>query len=131
MAIREFKVNDYITLKLEFVKGDIDVIPGWSTVIYVKGKRFKQCKYLLINVRVDDISSFDKIQSMDEAEEEVRDRFLKKYGNDYWVDYNEGNESVEKIPPKWNSGGMVPTCRYGMRIITILVCFTGGWPSRC
>jgi len=97
---KEFKVNDYITLKLEYVEGDIDVAPGWSTVIYVKGKRFKQCKYLLLNIPVDDISSFDKIQSVDEAAEEVRDSFLKKYGNDYWVDYNEDDESVEKIPPE-------------------------------
>jgi len=97
---KEFKVNDYITLKLEYVEDDIDAAPGWSTVIYVKDKRFKQCKYLLLNISVDDISSFDKIQSVDEAAEEVRDRFLKKYGNDYWVDYNEDDESVEKIPPE-------------------------------
>jgi len=97
---KEFKVNDYVTLKLEYIEGDIDVIPGWSTVIYVKGKRFKQCKYLLLNIPVDDISSFDRIQSVDEAEEEVRNRFLKKYGKDYWVDYNEDDESVEKIPPE-------------------------------
>lgn len=97
---KEFKINDYITLKLEYVEGDINTAPGWSTVIYVKGKRFKQCKYLLLNIPVDDISSFDRIQSVDEAAEEVRDRFLKKYGNDYWVDYNEDDESVEKIPPE-------------------------------
>ncbi len=60
MDTREFKVNDYIALKLEYVEGDIDVAPGWRTVIYVKGKRFKQCKYLLLNILVDDISSLRK-----------------------------------------------------------------------
>ena len=39
-GIKEFKVNDYITLKLEDGK----------TIIYVKGKRFDQCKYLLLNI---------------------------------------------------------------------------------
>jgi len=97
MVIREFKVNDCITLKLEYVKGDIDVKPGWSTVIYVKGKRFKQCKYLLLNIQIDDISSFDKIQSIDEAAEEIRNRLLKKNENNDWL---EDDESVEKIPPE-------------------------------
>jgi len=94
----EFKVNDYIALKLEYVKGDIDVITGWSTVIYVKGKRFKQCKYLLLNIHIDDISSFDKIQSIDEAEEMMRS--LKKNENNSYLEDYEDDESVEKIPPE-------------------------------
>jgi len=94
---KEFKVNDYITLKLEYVEADIDVAPGWSTVIYVKDKRFKQCKYLLLNIPVDDISSFDKIQSVDEAEE-IRSRLLKENENSYW--FEDDDESVEKIPPE-------------------------------
>lgn len=96
---KEFKVNDYITLKLEYVEGDIDVAPGWSTVIYVKNKRFKQCKYLLLNIPVDDISSFDKIQSVDEAEE-IRDRLLKENENNDWLKDDEEDESFEKIPPE-------------------------------
>ncbi len=97
MVIREFKVNDYIALKLEYVKGDITVMPGWSTVIYVKGKRFKQCKYLLLNIQIDDISSFDKIQSIDEAE---KMHSLKKNENNDWLEDYEDDESVEKIPPE-------------------------------
>jgi len=98
MDTREFKVNDYITLKLEYVEGDIDVAPGWGTVIYVKGKRFKQCKYLLLNIPVDDISSFEKIQSVDEAAEEIRSRLLKRNENNDW--FEDDDESVEKIPPE-------------------------------
>ncbi len=97
MVTREFKVNDYITLKLEYVKGDINVTPGWSTVIYVKDKRFKQCKYLLLNILIDDISSFDEIMSIDEAAQEIRNRLLKKNENNDWL---EDDESVEKIPPE-------------------------------
>lgn len=37
--MQEFKVNDYITLKLE----------NNTTVIYVDNKRFNQCKFLLMD----------------------------------------------------------------------------------
>jgi len=94
MEIREFKVNEYITLKLEYVKGDIDTISGWGTIIYVKGKQFKQCKYILLNIQTDDISTFDKIQSIDEA---LEMHSLKRNENNDWL---EDDESVEKIPPE-------------------------------
>lgn len=58
MTIRqEFIVNDYITLKLE----------DGVTNIYVKDQLFKQCKFLLLNILVERISSFDEIESIDEA----------------------------------------------------------------
>ena len=57
----EFKVNEYITLKLE----------NNETIIYVAGKRFQQCKFLLLNVPVNKISSFDAINSIDEAAEKL------------------------------------------------------------
>lgn len=57
MATKEFKVNDYITLKLEEEK----------TMIYVKGKRFRQCKFLLLDIPIEKISSFNEIESIDEA----------------------------------------------------------------
>lgn len=57
--MKKFKVNDYITLKLK----------NGETYIYVKEERFLQCKYLLLNIPVDDVSSFDEIISIDEAEE--------------------------------------------------------------
>lgn len=55
---KEFKVNDYITLKLE--KG--------KTNIYVKGQLFNQCKFLNLNPELNKISSFDEIESVDEME---------------------------------------------------------------
>jgi len=66
----------------------------------VKGKRFKQCKYLLLNIAVDDISSFDKIQSVDEAAEEVRARLIKRYGNNYQLGDDEDDVFDDKIPPE-------------------------------
>lgn len=66
-----FKVNQYISLKLE------DGKKGKETVIYVDGKRFNQCKFLLLNIPVDKIKSFDEIDSVDEASERL-DRSLEK-----------------------------------------------------
>lgn len=59
--MREFKVNGLITLKLE----------GDKTMIYVDGMEFRQCKYLLLDIPVEKISSFDEIDSVDEAAEKL------------------------------------------------------------
>ncbi len=59
--MKEFKVNKYITLKLE----------NGQTVIYVNGEWFYQCKFLLLNIPVDEIKSFDEIESIDEAVEKL------------------------------------------------------------
>lgn len=54
---KEFRVNDFITLKFE----------GRRTNIYVNGQRFQQCMYLLLNIPVDRIEEYDDIRSIDEA----------------------------------------------------------------
>ena len=54
-----FKINDYLTLKLE----------NGKTNIYIKGNLFQQCKSLLLNIPADNISSFDQIDSIDEIAE--------------------------------------------------------------
>lgn len=54
---REFKVNKFLTLKLE----------NGRTNIYIKGRRFSQCKYLLLNVPVNRGKFLDEIDSIDEA----------------------------------------------------------------
>ena len=48
--MKEFKVNEYITLKLE----------GGKTNIYVKSQLFNQCKFLFINIAVEKVRSFDE-----------------------------------------------------------------------
>ena len=52
-----FVVNKYISLALE----------DDATIIYVNGKYFNQCKFLLLNIPVDNITDFDDIESIDEA----------------------------------------------------------------
>ncbi len=78
LILKEFEVNEYIKLKLE--KGQSN--------IYVKNRLFNQCKFLLINIPIDKISSFDEINSIDEAAEEL-DRSLEGRGTDLF-----------KIPPE-------------------------------
>ena len=79
-----FKVNEYITLKLE----------GEDTNIYIKGRYFRQCKYLLINIPITQISSFEDIKSIDEAAENLDhtlDPHIDEEGNIYRID---------RIPPE-------------------------------
>ncbi len=56
---REFKVNDYLSLKLEEGKANI----------YVNGELFRQCKYLFIEYPVDKMTPLGEIESIDEAVE--------------------------------------------------------------
>ncbi len=58
---KEFKVNNFITLKLENSK----------TVIYIKGKRFTQCKYLLLEIPLNNLEKFEEIKSIDEVSEKL------------------------------------------------------------
>jgi hypothetical protein len=59
--MKEFQVNEYLSLRLE----------DENTIIYVGGERFRQCKYLLLNIPVDKMHSFDEIESIDEASERL------------------------------------------------------------
>lgn len=64
----EFKVNEYITLKLE----------GKETNIYVKGTKFMQCKRLVLNISIKDSGLYDHFDSIDEASE-YYDHYLYKH----------------------------------------------------
>lgn len=63
----EFIINEFITLKLEDGK----------TNIYVLGELFIQCKYLLMNIPIQDIERYDEINSIDEAAEKL-DKSLER-----------------------------------------------------
>lgn len=78
-----FKVNDYIMLKLE----------GNNTIIYIAEERFRQCKYLLLNIPADKASTFDGIKSIDEAAEYL-DESLEPM-----VDLDEDIYTID-IPPE-------------------------------
>lgn len=59
MSKKVFKVNKYVTLKLEEGK----------TNIYVKGRLFLQCKKLLAQLRLDEIDIYEEVNSIDELAE--------------------------------------------------------------
>jgi tetratricopeptide (TPR) repeat protein len=71
--MNEFIINEFITLKLE----------ENHTIIYIKGERFTQCKYLFINFPVNEITTLNDIESIDEAAQrldntlEAQDQFEK------------------------------------------------------
>jgi len=67
----------------------------------MNGERFNQCKFLLLNVSVDNISSFDEIMSIDEAAEEIRNRLSKKNNkNNEFLENDETYDPPEEIPPE-------------------------------
>ena len=58
---KDFKVNDYLKLRLKNAK----------TNIYVGGRLFRQCKYLLLDILINKIRDYDEIESIDEAAEKL------------------------------------------------------------
>ena len=65
----EFKINAYLELRLENAK----------TKIYVGGRLFNQCKYLLLNISDANIKNYDTIDSIDKAVEKL-DRSMEGEG---------------------------------------------------
>lgn len=57
--INDFKINNLITLKFRYN----------STKIYVNGKRFIQCKRLVLSIPKDNAEKYNDIESIDEAAE--------------------------------------------------------------
>ena len=55
--MKEFKVNDYITLKME----------GNQTVIYVNRIKFQICKHLIFNIPINTLESLENIDSIDDV----------------------------------------------------------------
>ena len=66
----EFIINKYLKLRLEQER----------TMIYVKNQPFRQCMYLLMNIRTDKIREYDEIRSIDEAAVSL-DRSLEGHHN--------------------------------------------------
>lgn len=77
----EYKINDFITLKLEHDK----------TVIYVKSNKFLQCKYLLIEIPKDRIKDFDGFTSIDDISEKF----------DHSLEYEMKNNELEPEVEFW------------------------------
>jgi len=62
----KFQINKHLSIKLE----------GNKTNIYVDNKLFSQCKFLLLEIPLQEMKSFDEIKSIDEVAEKL-DRSLE------------------------------------------------------
>ena len=67
--MEEFKINDYLMLRLE----------GDKTVIYVSGAEFMLCKLLLLNIQTTETSLTDQIESIDDAVEHLEENKVVQY----------------------------------------------------
>lgn len=61
MSVKEFKINNILSLKLEDGK----------TNIYVDGNLFRQCRFLMLNIPSDEVEEYYEIESIDEAVEKL------------------------------------------------------------
>jgi len=68
----KFKINRYLELRLENDK----------TNIYVGGRLFNQCKYLLLDLHIANKNNYDEIESIDEAAEKL-DRSMERGSTKY------------------------------------------------
>lgn len=68
MEKNKFKINELLSLELW----------GGKTFIYVNGKKFRQCKYVLLSILVDDIDQYSSIKSIDEVIDNL-DHSLEEY----------------------------------------------------
>ena len=59
--MKEFIINKFIKIKLE----------DSQSVIYVAEKRFRQCKFLMINISIENVSLIEEIESVDEAADKL------------------------------------------------------------
>lgn len=54
--MKKYQINEYITLRLE----------KKNTVIYVNNERFDVCHFILLNIPIEEMGSYDTIESIDE-----------------------------------------------------------------
>jgi len=78
MKKRDFKINEYITLRFESNK----------TNIYINDKKFIQCKFLLLEVPLEKTVSLEELESIDE--------FSERFGNPFDIQ----KSPFEKVPPE-------------------------------
>ena len=62
-AKKTFKINKYLELRLEKNK----------SIIYVKRKKFRQCKYLLLSTPLENMDSLEELESLDEIADTLDD----------------------------------------------------------
>ncbi|MFX1259037.1 MAG: hypothetical protein ACFFAN_14355, partial [Promethearchaeota archaeon] len=67
--MREFVINNYLKLKLERNR----------TNIYINNTLFNHCKYILLDIPIEQIEDFNEIDSIDEAAEKLNHSLERLY----------------------------------------------------
>ena len=102
MLLNEFKINEHITLRLE----------DGLTNIYVGEHHFNHCKYLLLNIPIEDLYLYDDIESVDDAVM-IYDRKMEGLQE----------EGIEELPPEEEFWGHCSNlqawreCEYNTRVL--------------
>ncbi|MFX1236103.1 MAG: leucine-rich repeat domain-containing protein [Promethearchaeota archaeon] len=65
--MKEFHVNEYLSLKVE----------EGITIIYVKGKKIRQCKFLLVELPVNEMTPLNEMMSIDEVTDKLNNQLEK------------------------------------------------------
>ena len=99
MLLNEFKINEHITLRLE----------DGLTNIYVGEHHFNHCKYLLLNIPIEDLYLYDDIESVDDAVM-IYDRKMEGLQE----------EGIEELPPEEEFWGIAQIYRHGESVNIIL-----------
>ncbi|MHA1642117.1 MAG: leucine-rich repeat domain-containing protein [Candidatus Helarchaeota archaeon] len=88
----EFIVNEFLTLRLEegFDEFLLEKLETEITMIYVAEEPFMQCKFLLLEIPTQDMTSLDEMKSIDQVAQEL-DRSLEP---------SDEFTRVNKIPPE-------------------------------
>ncbi|MHA2183060.1 MAG: leucine-rich repeat domain-containing protein [Promethearchaeota archaeon] len=66
--MKEFQINQYLSVQLK----------AGESMIYVAKQPFRQCKLLLLNIPITDVSSFDELESIDEIAEKIDERMERE-----------------------------------------------------
>lgn len=64
--IKDFRINYYLSVGLRLITGYKN---KYQTVIFVKNKRFSQCKYLAFNIPTNEVEKYEDIKSIDDMEQ--------------------------------------------------------------
>jgi len=90
MENQEYILNEFLTLKLE----------GGHTRIYVAGKYFNQCKFLMLNIPVKEVSKYDETSTFESIDEiaDMLDRSMEPLKNKTVFEYS--------IPPEEEFWGL-------------------------
>lgn len=78
----EFRINEYITLRLKDKK----------TFIFISEEQFQQCKYLLLKIPIGRITSFNEMKSIDESSNNLNHTLE--------TGYDDSHPYEKEIPPE-------------------------------